>query len=332
MSNIDLDIVHVCFEFKNPILLDESDLNCFKKNKPEIVLTNNWLKIRNEQSDDLLLLFNNFFFETILLSPNIENNVYKFSLMLIFKKNINWSDIKNFDFKFIKINTFYKVYSQNITHQFFKLFLNFPISEKYCFKRVDTVEWKTIHDSLKSGNYSSKFTNSPEYTNYENYLKFQKKNFNKIQSDLREENDCIFFLYKNLYHHKLFEPKYLNYNVFLKNCFSQLTISWCFLNYEWKDEISNKIGYGYTYPVNELCYATQSMYSNSPFSNDCSISLEEYAAKHTVNDYNFTCMFDILSCDFPGYSFDEFEIFNSELNYNILKYKTCYKTFLDQKK
>lgn len=196
MSNINLDIIHINFEFKNPILLNKSDLNCFKIDKPKIVLTDNWLNIRKQQSEDLLLLFNNFFFETVLLSPNIENNIYKFNLLLIFKKKINWSNIKNFNFQSIKITNFYKIYPENITHQFFKFFLNFPILEKYCFKEINTFEWAKIHNSIKSDNYDKDFTNSTEYINYENYLEFQEKNFNKIQIDLRKDNDCIFFYTK----------------------------------------------------------------------------------------------------------------------------------------
>ena len=41
MSNIGLDIIKINFEFKNPILLNELDLNCFKKDRPKIILTEN---------------------------------------------------------------------------------------------------------------------------------------------------------------------------------------------------------------------------------------------------------------------------------------------------
>ena len=74
------------------------------------------------------------------------------------------------------------------------------------------------------------------------------------------------------------------------------------------------------------------MYSTSPFSNDYTISLEEFSKKHNIHDYNFTCMFDILSCDFLGFEPDDFGISYNEINYNILKYGTSYKIFLDQKK
>ena len=139
-------------------------------------------------------------------------------------------------------------------------------------------------------------------------------------------------MYSNLYSYKKFEPEFLNYKVFLKNYFSQTTILWLNLNYEWKDDFSNNINYGSTYPDNETCYATEYMYSTSVLSNDYTISLKEYSEKHTINDYNSTSMLNIIQYDFPGFESDEIGISYNEINYNIIKYKTCYKTFLDQKK
>lgn len=341
MSDLGMKLVLVIGEPNLKIILDDTDLkkhtdvinqdisfdaSNITVNKKIIVntcLTDNWVNIRNTQSDDLFLFFKNFFFQSMFIIPRITNNCYHFDMILAFKPDFDINILFSFKFKTMNIKNIIIIRNDQISFLFFKNLINFNNFSFCRFNYQKNNMWSQIEKNIFSEEI---IKNSKEFLDFSNYLGNQLLKFKKTEFDLRRDGDYWYWYYFNLKSHKVDEFFYQNYDIFLKNCFYQLGFNIYTLNFDWKDRWDNFSNEKFTYPVNDTFCIIDSSSSELFNLNLNKFNLENYVINKNSFYFDFWGILDfinVLSCSEPYYCIQSFSI-----DYNIIKFRTNYKTFL----
>ena len=339
MDSIGLKVFLINTEPNHTILLNEDDLNFFKNLKKNdylnTILTNNWLNIQQMQISDLTTIFNNHYFESLLIISHIDKyNKYYFDILIAVKNNLDLNLLKQINFKVIKIKEILEIKPEFITYNFFKKLLNFGELSSYYFKELKLIKY----DEMLEENLSrSKSNFSKECQNFKNYKDKQLQLFNKYDWDLQKENDPIYYYYENSSIAKEFEFYCENYYYHLQQAFSQFGWTWITLDYEWKDKYNYNDIYKneYTYPINESFLLVGTIFHEPKCVNNVCIEFEDFLKNLNIQDYDYGCMFDIIfdclsnpTLSNPPYGYS---IHSYYISTKILKYGTNYKTYYDEK-